>query len=248
MNKLYTLILLAVFTSITAIGQNEKEVEHVKHDIWNGLLKKHVNEAGKVDYDGFKNDEAKLDEYLKLIGENEARPQWSTDERKAYWINAYNAFTIKLILQKYPVKSIKDVADKPWNKRFIKIGKITHTLNEIEDKILRRQFDDPRIHFGINCASNSCPKLSNEAFTLFNVDKKLEQLTKEFMASENMRFEEKKGFVIKAGISQIFEWYKEDFVKNIGSVNAYIEKYTGKKFSPKVKVYFIEYDWGLNKQ
>lgn len=246
-NKLYTLILFMFFSVITSFGQ-QKEVEHVKHDIWNELLQKHVDAAGKVDYEGFKNEEARLDEYLELIGENEARPQWTSDERKAYWINAYNAFTIKMILEKYPVQSVKDVADKPFDKRFIKIGKLTHTLNEIENKILRKQFDDARIHFGINCGANSCPKLNNKAFTMFNVDKELDRLTKEFMISNNMKYEEKKGLVINAEISKIFEWYKEDFEKSTGSINTYIEKFSGKKFSPKVKVSYMDYDWGLNKQ
>lgn len=246
-NKIYSLVLFTVLSIITAFGQ-QKEIEHVKHDIWNELLQKYVNSAGKVNYEGFKNDEARLDEYLKLIGDNEARPQWTANERKAYWINAYNAFTIKMIIGKYPVQSVNDVSDKPFDKRFIKIGKITHTLNEIEDKILRRQFDDARIHFGINCGAISCPKLNNKAFTMFNIDKELDRLTTEFMSSTNMKYEEKKGLVISAEISKIFEWYKEDFEKTTGSVNTYIEKYSGKKFSPKVKVSYMEYDWGLNKQ
>lgn len=239
--KLFSTLVLFLGTSFFVNGQDK--VEHVSHKQWDVLLKKHVDSKGKVDYNGFKNDESKLDEYLKLIGSNEAKPSWTIDERKAFWFNAYNAWTIKLILGRYPVNSIKDVATKPWDKRFVKIGKITHTLNDLENKIIRRQFNDSRIHFVINCGAISCPKLSNEAFTMFNVDKKMTALRAEFFKSEHMQLTEK-----EAKISKIFEWYKEDFEKEAGSILEYVKKYSGMTFHKKVKITYLEYNWGLNKQ
>lgn len=239
-------IIFAAFlilgTTLFVKGQNKQE-EHVSHEKWDALLKKHVDNDGKVDYNGFKNDEAKLDEYLKLIGEHEAQPTWIIDERKAFWFNAYNAWVIKLILERYPVQSINDVAAKPFDKRFVKIGKITHTLNDIENKIIRRQFSDSRINFAINCASKSCPKLSNEAFTMFNVEKKLDQLRLDFFKSDNVQLSEKE---IK--ISKIFEWHKEDFEKETGSLMEYIVKYSGMTFHKKAEIEYLEYDWSLNKR
>jgi len=235
--------ILMFLGMVTFADAQHKEEEHVSHKQWDELLKKHVNDAGKVNYDGFKNDVAKLDEYLKLIGSNEAKSTWTVDERKAFWFNAYNAWTIKLILDRYPVNSIKEVSAKPWDKRFVKIGKITHTLNDIENKIIRRQFNDSRIHFALNCASNSCPKLSNEAFTMYNVEKKMTALRAEFFKSDNLQLTEK-----EAKISKIFEWYKEDFEKETGSILEYIKKYSGMTFHKKVKITYLEYDWKLNKQ
>jgi len=235
------LSLLLILSTYLSFAQEVKE--HVSHSQWDALLKKHVTSDGKVNYDGFKTDIVKLDAYLKLIGDNEAKPGWSSNERKAFWINAYNAWTVKLVLERYPVNSINDVTAKPWDKRFIKIGANTHTLNDIENKIIRRQFKDARIHFAINCASISCPKLSNQAFTMYNVEEQLEKLTKDFFKTDNVKLEEK-----SAQLSKIFEWYAEDFIQESTSVLKFIEKYSGLTFHPKVKVSYLEYDWKLNKQ
>ena len=185
----------------------------------------------------------KLDRYLKLIGDNEAKTGWSQAEKKAFWLNAYNAWTIKLVLERYPVSSIKDVSAKPWDKRFIKIGANTHTLNDIENKIIRRQFKDARIHFAINCASISCPKLSNKAFTLLNVEKELDRLTKAFFETDNVKLVEK-----SAQLSKIFEWHADDFIQESESVLKFVEQYSGMTFHPKVKVSYLDYNWKLNKQ
>ena len=241
MKKLgFTLVLIGMF-ALQSAAQNV--VEHVSHKSWNALLSKHVTAEGKVNYDGFKSDIVNLDAYLKLIGDNEAKPGWSNAEKKAFWLNAYNAWTIKLVLERYPVSSINDVSAKPWDKRFIKIGANTHTLNDIENKIIRRQFKDARIHFAINCAAISCPKLSNKAFTMLNVEKELGRLTKEFFKTENVKLAEK-----SAQLSKIFEWYAEDFINESETVLKYVERYSGMVFHPKVKVSYLDYNWKLNKQ
>jgi len=241
MKKLGLTLILMVLVAVQSFAQDV--VEHVSHSDWNVLLSKHVTSEGKVNYDGFKSDIVKLDAYLKLIGDNEAKPGWSNAEKKAFWLNAYNAWTIKLVLERYPVSSIKDVSAKPWDKRFIKIGANTHTLNDIENKIIRRQFKDARIHFALNCAAISCPKLSNKAFTMVNVEKELDRLTKEFFKTENVKLLEK-----SAQLSKIFEWYAEDFINESESVLKFVEQYSGLKFHPKVKVSYLEYNWKLNKQ
>jgi hypothetical protein len=241
MKKLSVTIVLMGLLFVQCFGQDIKE--HVSHSSWDALLNRHVTSEGKVNYDGFKSDVAKLDKYLKLIGDNEAKTGWSQVEKKAFWLNAYNAWTIKLVLERYPVNSIKDVSAKPWDKRFIKIGANTHTLNDIENKIIRRQFKDARIHFAVNCAAISCPKLSNKAFTLHNVENQLDRLTKEFFKSENVKLVEK-----SAQLSKIFEWYAEDFIQESESVLKFVEQYSGMTFHPKVKVSYLDYNWKLNKQ
>lgn len=241
MKKLSVTIVLIGLVFVQCFAQDIKE--HVSHSSWNALLNKHVTSEGKVNYDGFKSDIVKLDEYLKLIGDNEAKTGWSQAEKKAFWLNAYNAWTIKLVLERYPVNSIKDVSAKPWDKRFIKIGANTHTLNDIENKIIRRQFKDARIHFAINCAAISCPKLSNKAFTLLNVEKELDRLTKAFFKTDNVKLAEK-----SAQLSKIFEWYSDDFIQESESILNFVEQYSGMTFHSKVKVSYLDYNWKLNKQ
>ena len=226
---------------VQCFGQGIKE--HISHSSWDALLNRHVTSEGKVNYDGFKSDIAKLDAYLNLIGNNEAKPGWTQAEKKAFWLNTYNAWTIKLVLERYPVNSIKDVSAKPWDKRFIKVGANTLTLNDIENKIIRRQFKDARIHFAVNCAAISCPKLSNKAFTAINVEKELDRLTKEFLKTDNVNLIEK-----SAQLSKIFEWYAADFIEESESVLKFVEQHSGMTFHPKVKVSYLEYNWKLNKQ
>src|SRR5690606_7886580 len=127
--------------------------------------KKHVAPNGLVNYNGFKQDKQQLDLYLKLLQAGVPDPdKWSKEEQLAYWINAYNAFTIKLIIDNYPLKSIKDLnstiaiptINSIWDDKFFSLGGQKFSLNMIEHGILRKDFDEPRIHFAINCASISC--------------------------------------------------------------------------------------------
>ena len=241
MKKLGVTLFLIGVVLVQCFGQDIKE--HVSHSSWDALLSRHVTSEGKVNYDGFKSDIAKLDAYLNLIGNNEAKPGWTQAEKKAFWLNTYNAWTIKLVLERYPVNSIKDVSAKPWDKRFIKVGANTLTLNDIENKIIRRQFKDARIHFAVNCAAISCPKLRNKAFTVLNVEKELDRLTKAFFKSSNVKLDEK-----SAELSKIFEWYADDFIQESESVLKFVAQYSEMKFHPKVKVSYLEYNWKLNKQ
>ena len=128
--------------------------------LWNGLLRKYVNSSGKVNYKGFKSDKSKLDAYLKELENNPIQENWSKAKKMAYWINAYNAFTIKLIVDNYPISSITKLhGGKPWDVKWIKLGGQTYSLNNIENDILRPKYKDARIHFAVNCAAKSCPPL-----------------------------------------------------------------------------------------
>jgi len=147
----------------------------------NGMhcLKKYVTENGRVDYKGLKNEKGKLESYLEMLNKNPPAKDWKQEEEMTYWINAYNAFTVKLILDHYPVKSIQEIdGGKPWDEAFIKIGGKNYSLNNIETDFLRKKFSDPRIHFAINCASQSCPRLLNEAFTPEKIELQLNEQTK----------------------------------------------------------------------
>ena len=209
------------------------------HDSWNLFLKKYVDNNGLVDYKSIKKDVATLDLYLTLLSENTPDDSWSKDEKMAYWINAYNAFTIKLIIDHYPIPSIKDI-EKPWDIKFIELGDNTFSLNDIEHEILRKM-DDPRIHFGIVCASFSCPKLQNEAFVASKLEKQLNDVTRAFLADPDRNNLSEDSIEI----SKIFKWFSKDFKKE-GSIIDFLNKYSEIKISPNAKKTFKDYNWNLN--
>jgi len=219
------------------------------HQQWDKLLKKQVNAAGMINYKGFQKDKAELDAYLKTLSDNAPQKNWSQNDQKAFWINAYNAYTVSLILQHYPVKSIKDIAGKiykintPWDIKFITIGGKKYDLNNIEHGILRKNFDDPRIHFALVCAAMSCPRLRNEAYSGAKLDAQLEDAGREFLNDKS-----KNNITAgKAGLSKYFSWYKGDFTKN-GSLTDFINKYSQTKINRDTKISSLDYNWNLNEQ
>ncbi|MCE7053238.1 DUF547 domain-containing protein [Algoriphagus sp. AGSA1] len=220
------------------------------HKSWNELLKANVNADGKVNYKGFIKEKAKLEAYLKSISENAPdRNTWSKGEQLAYWINAYNAYTVKLIVDNYPVESIRDLGPKlkiplikdVWHYRFFQIGGQESSLDEIEHSILRKEFEEPRIHFAINCASVSCPPLLNEAFEAATIDAQLDKVAKSFI-NDPSRNEISPDAV---QVSSIFSWFKGDFTKK-GTLIDFLNKYSATKINAKAKVSFLDYDWNLN--
>ncbi|WP_343330606.1 DUF547 domain-containing protein [Polaribacter staleyi] len=233
--KKILLTLVAIFTLSQVNAQTS---------IFNSLLQKHVTKSGVVDYKSLKSDEAKLDNYLSYLEKTIPASSWSENKQKAFWINAYNAYTIKIILENYPLKSITDIKQggkTAWKIPFAKVGGKTYTLDHIEHEILRKNLFDARIHVGVNCASGSCPKLGNVAFTEQNVEATLEQLMKDFVNdSSRNKISEK-----KVQISSIFDWFKVDFTKK-GSVIDFLNKYSETKISPKAKISYLKYDWTLN--
>lgn len=211
--------------------------------IFNELLQKHVDTKGNVDYKGLKSDEGKLDTFLTYLSETNPI-SWSSNKQKAFWINAYNAYTLKVILENYPVKSIMEIKKKgktAWKIPFAKVAGKTYTLDYIEHDILRKKLFDPRIHVGVNCASGSCPKLHNKAFTEGNINSELEKLMKAFINDSTKNKLDKK----KIQISEIFNWFKSDFTKK-GSAIDYINKYSNIEINQNAKISYLKYDWSLN--
>lgn len=244
MKKIFLLAVGIAFTTMFAFAQKAPS-----HQQWDNLVKKHVNGSGLVNYKGFQKDKAELDAYLKTLSSNGPQNNWSANEQKAYWINAYNAFTVSLILQNYPVKSIKDIAGKiykintPWDIKFINIGGKKYDLNNIEHGMLRRGFDDPRIHFALVCASISCPRLRNEAYTAAKLDLQLDDAGRDFLNDKSKNIVG----VDKAQLSSYFSWYKGDFTKN-GSLADFINKYSQTKMNAKTRISHLDYNWNLNEQ
>ena len=220
----------------------------VQHGEWDVLVKKHVSKNGMVDYQGFLKDKKQLQVYLDKLSANKPTSKWSKNEKMAFWINAYNAFTVKLILDHYPINSIKDIkkgipfVNSVWDITFIPMGKEKIDLNYIEHSILRKEFKDPRIHAAINCASFSCPLLRNEAYYASRLDEQLNDAMRRFVNDSERNQLDKSNIKI----SKIFSWFGGDFKLNGLSVVDYLNKYAKKRVQPNAKIDFLEYQWELN--
>ncbi|MAZ27577.1 MAG: hypothetical protein CL868_10935 [Cytophagaceae bacterium] len=236
---------------VTSQGQPTKQVEgdltsttansavNLDHGAWTTLLKKHVNSAGLVDYKGFANDGAALGKYLEYLSSQDPDNDWSVQELLAYYINLYNAYTVKLILDNPNVKSIQDI-DGAWTKAIVPVKGRKLSLGGIENGILRKM-DEPRIHFAINCASMSCPKLMNEAYTAGKINEQLDAAANEFINSNKNDIS-----AASPKVSSIFDWYKKDFMTP--TVVDYINKYSKTKINAGTTLTYNDYDWSLNKQ
>lgn len=234
-------LLSCILTSSFLVG-----AQNVSHEAWNELLQKYVDPYGKVDYASFKEDEKSLDEYLDLLSKNHPRPFWKVDEQKAYWINAYNAFTIKLVLKNYPLKSIMDIKENgknAWNIPFIEIGGKKYTLDYIEKTMLLGQFNDSRIHFVVNCSAVSCPPLKNKAYTADRLEIELRLQARSFINDNRFNSLSKN----HVQISEIFNWYKDDFLKEESSIQIYLNKNTPHlEISKDATITYHTYNWSLN--
>jgi len=212
--------------------------QHIDHSIWTTFLQKYVTNHGQVNYKAISANPSELNAYLSQFSEISPKDSWTKNEILAYWINAYNAFTIKLIIDKYPVNSIKDIND-PWDKKFILIDGNLRSLNYIEHNVLR-EMKEPCIHFAINCASKSCPKLLNEAYTADKLDKQLDNAAITFINSDKNQLTPG-----NIRISKIFKWFSKDF-ETKGSVIDFINQYAKTKISPKESFGYLDYNWNLN--
>lgn len=219
------------------------------HELWTELLQAHVKSNGLVDYQGMVDDKDKLEKYLQLISTNAPDPEvWSREERLAYWINVYNAFTMKLIVDNYPVESIKDLhpvniplVSSVWQKKFFKIGGASMNLDQVEHSILRKKFDEPRIHFAVNCASMSCPPLRNEAFMAQVLDQQLNEQATNFINDPEQNRITTEG----ADVSKIFSWFRRDFTQN-GTLVDFLNQYSKSKIARGGDIDYLDYDWKLN--
>ena len=227
----------------------EKKVEKVaevavitkaNHEAWDKLSKVYVSSNGKVNYKGFKTKLTAIDSYLLHLQNTPPTKTWSKNEKLAYWFNLYNASTVHLIVTNYPVKSIKDInGGKPWDKKFIKSGTHLYSLNDIENTIVRPNYNEPRLHVAFNCAAVSCPNLLNGAFLPMKLNTQLNSLSKKWLVNTSKN--KITGDAIE--ISQIFDWYKGDF--KAGVIN-FINKHNTLKVNPTATVTYMKYNWELN--
>lgn len=251
--KTLTLLLgISIIFAACAVRDYDSNSQPISHAVFDSLLRQHVDEAGLVDYRGFIQDSLKFKEYLNLLSAHHPNEEnWTREERIAYWINAYNAFTIKLIMDHYPVASIKDIkngipfVNTVWDIKFINIEGAEYDLNNIEHGILRPKYNEPRIHFAVNCASMSCPKLQRFAYTGEKIDEQLDKAARDFLNDP----QKNKIAVDKVLLSKILNWYWGDFKDQYNSRIELVNKYVDEiKVKPDAEVEYLDYNWSLNKQ
>lgn len=231
MRRFTLLLLLFSFIRLSA----QKNI----HAQWTNCLQQYVDNDGRVNYSDWTKDTTALDNYIESLEANPPAEYWSKNDSLAYFINAYNAVTVKLILDNYPLKSIRRLIT-PWRFKRFKLHEKKISLNQIEHSILRKM-NEPRIHFAINCASASCPKLSNRAYVSHTLTAQLEEATRNFITDPSKN----RITPSKLSLSRIFQWFARDFGSKQDRL-AFIRQYTTIPFSHNVPIDFISYDWSLN--
>jgi hypothetical protein len=258
-------LLAGLTLSLWTLGAPALAAFDQSHASWDALLKKHVvwiagGHASEVDYRGMQSDRQALKSYLTaLSGVTPAEYDgWSKPQRLAFLINAYNAYTVELILTRYPdLKSIRDLGSliqSPWKKRFFTLlGKPRH-LDDVEHGMIRAPgaFDDPRIHMAVNCASIGCPALRPEAFVAEKLDAQLEDSVQRFLSDRSRNRADTEAL----RVSKIFDWYGDDFAAKSGSVMNWLARYADQFTADpalqravreaKLPLRFLDYDWSLN--
>lgn len=231
--------------------------------LYTALLESHVDQQGQVDYAALKSD-PRLDAYLATVAATDPARLDGNERRLAFWLNAYNAYTLKLIVDNYPLASInllataekyadQRVGKTPWDIKFAAIHGERVTLNHIEHEVIRKQFEEPRVHFALVCAAKSCPPLRREAYMAARLDEQLTEQAEIFLndPSKN-RFN---GPLRRAEVSRVFDWFKDDFGTSDAAVLAYVADFlpgrSGRSIARAPESWqldYTDYDWALNAQ
>ena len=262
-------VLLSIILAISAYSMFELPVPAqddtccVDHTLFEQVLQQYVDGQGGVDYAGLKKSNA-LQPYLDQL-ELVYPDSLEAAEAVSFWINAYNAYTLKLIVDNYPVRSIREITplrlkglslaipkiNSPFEYKLARIGGKTYSLDDIEHGILRKQFDEPRIHFALVCASTSCPKLRKEAFKAEVLDQQLQDQAVDFLTNTDKNVVKLENEILY--LSKIFRWFKKDFTRSHAHLQAYLAPFFEGELSEKLaagafKVRYRAYDWSLNEQ
>ncbi len=249
MKKPLTLIFLSI-SLIFSLGQGVSCFEHSNFDL---ILKAYVDDRGLVDYNAIAKDE-RFSDYIKSL-ESAKVEELSRDGQIAFWINAYNAVTIDKVIKKRPEKSVRETfipgvwtSARFFTTREHVVAQKRMSQDDIEHEILRKQFKDPRVHFTIICASLGCPLLPETAYTEENVQELLEAETREYLDSDRgIRIDRAENTIY---LSKIFDWFKDDFVEESGSVLEFVRPYLREEdvvfLDRSPRVAFLDYNWTLN--
>jgi hypothetical protein len=227
------------------------------HAAWTAIVSRHVKD-GVVDYAGLRRGGRwALDDYLKSLERicKTTEDGWSSAQRLAFWINTYNAYMVRLVLDHSPADPSAKIEPPPraaFRDRFIGLERLrgrTLSLDDVENQILRREFKEPRIHFALVCGSMSCPSLRTEAYRAPDLDRQLDEAARGFVrdSSKNRLDAAARTFFL----SSIFAWYREDFERAAGSLPSFVARYADPQSaralsSGELKLSFLDYDWSLN--
>ncbi len=231
--------------------------ESINHSLWDNLLSRHVRKSNRgvnlVDYRGFSAaDRTMLADYIAILT-GVSISQFNRDQQLAYWINLYNALTVQVVLDHYPVDSIRDINISPglftigpWDKTLISIEGEDLTLNDIEHRILRPIWRDPRIHYAVNCASIGCPDLRDRAYSGTEIDTALDRAATAYV-------NDPRGVSVvdgKVSVSKIYDWFIEDFGGSEGMVLRHLQHYAAHELAARLeaigKLSDVHYDWSIN--
>ena len=217
------------------------------HGLFDQLLHRHVDGPGLVDYDGLKSEAGELDRYIETLATAPFDDLGRT-EKLALLINAYNAFTLRLILDHLPVRSIRDI-DGNWTEKRWNLAGRTFSLNELEHKQIRDHFKEPRIHFVLVCAAIGCPRLRDEAYVGERLEEQLEDQTRYAHDHDRWLVYEREAGVLH--LTELYNWYGTDFEQHSGSLLDFARKYSLEleedlTAGREVEVQFLDYDWDLN--
>ena len=240
-------------------AQGGKEIQgatvddEFSHELFDQVLQKYVDSQGRVDYAGLKNDPGTLGSYLDLLAVNVPSDKATFQTGLTFWINAYNALTIKGVLDHYPTTSVRKIKlfGGFFSRIKFQVGGRSYTLDNIEHDIIRSEFGDPRIHFALVCASLGCPILENQSFVPETLEERLDNATANFINNpEKVRLDRENRVLY---LSQIFEWYAEDFEDTHDSVINFISEYLPEVDAAflkgkEVQIQYVQYDWSLNAQ
>ena len=242
--KYLALFLLLLSTPLQA------EVFDHKHQPFSDLLGDVVSMQGhqsRVDYPRLIETRGQLDQYLASLSSvpRTTFDGFTKDQQLAYLINTYNGYQLRQVIDHYPLKSIKDVGSffsSPWSKEFFILFGEAASLDYVEHQLIRKLFKEPRIHFAVNCASISCPPLSNQAYVALRLDDQLEHAASNFLNDTEANY--LKGETLY--VSKIFDWYEEDFPN--GVINFATRYRSGLPAANQIKLRFSEYNWNLNQR
>jgi hypothetical protein len=248
--KPYFISILSIFLLVLVLTNKLATADTL--DQSNGQYSKVLNAYvtdGLVDYSGLKSDPKDLNQYLEQTSlvTKEAFERWSKNEQLAFLINLYNAQTLNLVANNYPVKSIKDIAGNsggPWEKPIVTLFGEKITLNSLENEVIRKNYPEPRIHFALVCAALGCPVLINKPYQSATLDKQLDQQTKVFLMDSDKNSIDTKKRVLR--LSPIFDWFKEYFILQSGSVIEFVNPYFDNQATGEFKIEYTNYDWTLN--
>jgi len=246
-SQIFTLILLILlFANQSSIANPSNDSNQLYEKILNSYVK-----DGLVDYSRLKSNPKNLNKYLDQTSSTSKQTfdEWNKNEQLAFLINLYNAQTLDLVANNYPVKSIKDIASDsrgPWEQPIVTLFGDKITLNALEREVIRKNYPDPRVHFALVCAALGCPALSNTPYQAATLENQLDQQTKAFLADSDKNSIDTEQKILK--LSPIFDWYKEDFIAKSGSVLEFVKPYFGNQINNEFKIEYTHYDWSLNDQ